>query len=511
MKNKKGMHLKTRIGIAFFVILLVPVILAGILFLCLANYKVKEFGKKYGIENPTYENLYDQSLMVSRLLDDQIHRIRSETENDQKKLGDNAWLNSKNQELEKLHCFIAIRSENGIYYNGSTTISDEKLMQILPALRETYAASDSSIYIRTADQALIKRMDFEMTDGSRASLFLIAELNRAIPEIKEWLIEVAVCIFLVLALTCLFTSIWIYHSIDIPLHEVKNATRQIRDGNLDYRLDTGSTITEITELGEDFEDMRQRLKESAEEKLEGDKESKELLSNISHDLKTPITAIKGYALGLMDGVANTPEKMDRYVRTIYNKANDMDNLIDELTLYSKIDTNRIPYNFARIHIADYFEDCVEDIRIELQERGIDLIYFNYLHDDAVVIADAEQLKRVINNIISNSVKYMDKPRGVINIRLRDVGDFVQVEIEDNGRGIDQHELTRIFDRFYRTDQSRNSRIRGSGIGLSIVHKIISDHEGKVWATSKKGVGTVIYFVLRKYQEVPETNEQDTDH
>ena len=316
MKNKKGMHLKTRIGLAFFVILLVPVILAGILFLCLANYKVKEFGKKYGIENPTYENLYDQSLMVSRLLDDQIRRIRSETENDQKKLGDNAWLNSKNQELEKLHCFIAIRSENGIYYNGSTTISDEKLMQILPALRETYAASDSSIYIRTADQALIKRMDFEMTDGSRASLFLIAELNRAIPEIKEWLIEVAVCIFLVLALTCLFTSIWIYHSIDIPLREVKNATRQIRDGNLDYRLDTGSTITEITELGEDFEDMRQRLKESAEEKLEGDKESKELLSNISHDLKTPITAIKGYALGLMDGVANTPEKMDRYVRTI---------------------------------------------------------------------------------------------------------------------------------------------------------------------------------------------------
>lgn len=511
MKNKKGMHLKTRVGIAFFVVLLVPVALAGIIFICLTHYKVQQFGEKYGIENPTYENLYDQSLMVSRLLDEKIEGIREETADDPKKLEDNAWLNSKNQELENQHCFIAIRTGNSIYYNGSTTISDEKLLTILPEVSATISGSDSSIYIRASDQALIKRMDFEMTDGSEASLFLIAEMNRAIPEIREWINEVTICMILVLALTCLITSMWIYRSIDEPLREVKNATRQIRDGNLDYKLDTGSTITEITELGEDFEDMRLRLKESAEEKLEGDKESKELLSNISHDLKTPITAIKGYALGLMDGVANTPEKMERYVRTIYNKANDMDNLIDELTMYSKIDTNRIPYNFARIHIADYFEDCVEDIRIELQERGIELIYFNYLHDDAVVIADAEQLKRVINNIISNSVKYMDKPKGVINIRLRDVGDFVQVEIEDNGRGIDQKELTRIFDRFYRTDQSRNSRIKGSGIGLSIVHKIISDHEGKVWATSKKGVGTVIYFVLRKYQEVPETNEQDTDH
>jgi signal transduction histidine kinase len=97
---------------------------------------------------------------------------------------------------------------------------------------------------------------------------------------------------------------------------------------------------------------------------------------------------------------------------------------------------------------------------------------------------------------------MNKEKGVINIRLRDVGDYIQAEFEDNGKGIPQKDVSRIFDRFYRTDASRNSRQGGSGIGLSIVKKILEDHEGKVWATSKENVGTVIYFVLRKYQEPP---------
>ena len=180
----------------------------------------------------------------------------------------------------------------------------------------------------------------------------------------------------------------------------------------------------------------------------------------------------------------------------------MDRLINELTFYSKIDTNRIPYTFTKIHVSDYFEDCIEELGLELSSRHIELTYFNYLEEDAVVIADAEQLKRVINNIVSNSIKYMDKPRGVINIRLRDVGDFIQVEIEDNGKGIAAKDLPNIFDRFYRTDFSRNSSKGGSGIGLSIVKKIMEDHGGKVWATSKEGIGTIMYFVLRKYQEVP---------
>ncbi|MCI9068866.1 MAG: HAMP domain-containing histidine kinase, partial [Lachnospiraceae bacterium] len=305
---------------------------------------------------------------------------------------------------------------------------------------------------------------------------------------------------ILLILIAMLLSLWIYRTILRPIGELKKATNEIKKGNLDHELNVGEK-DEIGRLCMDFEEMRQRLKDNAEEKLRYELENKELIRNISHDLKTPITAIKGYVEGIMDGVASSPEKLDKYIRTIYNKANDMDKLIDELTFYSKIDTNKIPYVFAKININDYFEDCVEELGLELEAKNIDLGFFDYTEEPVTVIADAEQLKRVVNNIVSNSVKYLDKKRGIINIRLKDEGDFVQIEIEDNGKGIAARDLPNIFERFYRTDSSRNSARGGSGIGLSIVRKIVEDHGGRIWATSKESIGTVMHIVLRKHQEV----------
>ena len=314
---------------------------------------------------------------------------------------------------------------------------------------------------------------------------------------------------IILVFTALSVGLWIYRSIAVPLVKLKKATKNIKEGNLDFVLEVEGN-DEFSQLCQDFEEMRKRLKESTEEKILMDKENKELISNISHDLKTPITAVKGYVEGIMDGVADTPEKMDRYVRTIYNKTNEMDHLINELTFYSKIDTNRIPYTFSKLNVEDYFSDCAEELGLEMETRGIELVYANYVEKGVQVIADGEQIRRVIHNIVSNAIKYMEKPRGIIQLRVKDVGDFIQVEIEDNGKGIAAKDLPYIFDRFYRTDVSRNSSKGGSGIGLSIVKKIMEDHGGKVWATSRLGIGTIMYFVLRKYQEVP-MNESDFDH
>ena len=304
---------------------------------------------------------------------------------------------------------------------------------------------------------------------------------------------------IILVFTALSVGLWIYRSIAVPLVKLKKATKNIKEGNLDFVLEVEGN-DEFSQLCQDFEEMRKRLKESTEEKILMDKENKELISNISHDLKTPITAVKGYVEGIMDGVADTPEKMDRYVRTIYNKTNEMDHLINELTFYSKIDTNRIPYTFSKLNVEDYFSDCAEELGLEMETRGIELVYANYVEKGVQVIAEGEQIRRVIHNIVSNAIKYMEKPRGIIQLRVKDVGDFIQVEIEDNGKGIAAKDLPYIFDRFYRTDVSRNSSKGGSGIGLSIVKKIMEDHGGKVWATSRLGIGTIMYFVLRKYQE-----------
>jgi signal transduction histidine kinase len=243
--------------------------------------------------------------------------------------------------------------------------------------------------------------------------------------------------------------------------------------------------------------MRMRLKKLIEDRIQYEEDIKELISNISHDLKTPLTAIKGYSEGLMDGVADTKEKQEKYLKTIYMKANDMSVLVDELAYYAQIDCDTMPYSFTGLNLAEYFEDCVEDLHLELEVRNIKVNYENLVASDVKVVADAEQLKRVIHNIIGNSVKYLDKPEGIIQIRIKDKDEYVQVDIEDNGSGISDKELPFIFDRFYRADTSRSTKTGGSGLGLAIAKKVIEDHFGEIWASSKKGEGTTISFTLKK--------------
>lgn len=314
---------------------------------------------------------------------------------------------------------------------------------------------------------------------------------------RSFLKHFTMIMVVILVVTSIIITSWIKKDIYNPVKEISIAMQNIADGNFDYRLPE-TRDDEIGQLFGNYEQMRLRLKENAEEKNENEKKQKELVSNISHDLKTPITSIKGYVEGIMDGVANTPEKMDKYIKTIYNKANDMDRLINELTTYSGIDSNKIPYHFHILSISDYFSDCIEEIGLDLESKNIQLNYTNLAPADTCVVADPEQMKKVINNIISNSVKYMGHDNGVISISIIDDNESVKIEIEDNGKGIASKDIGNIFERFYRTDASRNSLQGGSGIGLSIVKKIVEDHGGYVWATSKEGEGTCMHFVLRKY-------------
>ncbi|MCI8599609.1 MAG: HAMP domain-containing histidine kinase [Lachnospiraceae bacterium] len=496
------MKLRTKLIITFLILILLPVLFTGLAIFGFGQHQLNSLKKLYGIDNFTYEVLSNTTGMMSRITKNIYLSLEQKAEEDVKAFENTEYLDSVNLELETRSSFLIVRKGEDYIYCGKQGVQDALLSQ-LPNYKDYDPSQDIGIFMGGEVQALVKQLNLTFADGAEGSAFIITSLSNMLPEVRSLMLNMVFTLILILVFTSTILTAWIYTSIVTPIRHLQVATKKITDGNLDFEMPMAGD-DEIGELCTDFEEMRRRLKESAEEKVETDRQNKELISNISHDLKTPITAVKGYVEGLMDGVADTPEKQEKYIRTIYNKANDMDRLINELTFYSKIDTNRIPYTFEKINVSAYFADCVEDLSLELENKNIELAYFNYVEEDVQVIADVEQIKRVINNIVSNSVKYIDKPKAYINIRVKDVGDFIQIEIEDNGKGIATKDLPLIFDRFYRTDTSRNSSKGGSGIGLSIVKKIVEDHGGKVWATSKEHTGTVMYFVLRKYQEVQAT-------
>ena len=175
-------------------------------------------------------------------------------------------------------------------------------------------------------------------------------------------------------------------------------------------------------------------------------------------------------------------------------------LVDELAFYAKIDCNTVPYSFTEINLHEYFDDCIEELTLDLEVKNIEIVFKNEVDPTVLIMADAEQLKRVINNIIGNSVKYLDKKKGTIRILISDQKENVLIAIEDNGRGIADQDIPYIFDRFYRADSSRNTKKGGSGLGLAIAKKIIEDHSGQIWAKSEQGRGTTIFFTLRKVKK-----------
>ncbi len=493
------MKLKTRLIISFIAVTIMPLAISLAVITAFAQFQIRSIERNYGITGADYTIITNPINALNKVTEPIINQLTITSKRDVGQLEDTAYLGRINQELNIMNSYLVVRKDDKIQYSGSQQV--DLIQQELPEYGSQESSSENGTYVGGQYQILIKQVDFLFDDNAKGSAFIVTDVRDAIPEVKNFFHTMVFAIIFSLALIAGGFIIWIYRGIAIPLNDMKIATQNIKDGNLDFELEV-ATEDEIGQLCRDFEEMRVRLKESTSEKVEYDKRSKELISNISHDLKTPITAIKGYVEGIMDGVADTPEKMERYIRTIYNKANDMDMLINELTLYSKIDSNRIPYNFNTLYVCDYFDDCATDLKIDIESRGIQFDYLNYVDSNVKIIADAEQLKRVINNIISNSAKYMDKEQKEIHLRVKDVGDFVQVEIEDNGKGIGAKELPYVFERFYRTDASRNSQTGGSGIGLSIVKKIIEEHGGNIWATSKEGTGTIMYFVIRKYQEVP---------
>ena len=492
------MKIKKRLIIAFLMITLIPVILSLSIGIMLLKFQGMLMKQSYYVSGNTVQIILNPVRILDGITIHVYEEIEKAVQTDIALLEDKKQLDVWNEKLKRLHSCLLVRKEQNYVYIGDR----EKFSGItseLPVFGLYRDCKSGNTYLEGNPPVFLKYMDFYFSGGEQGTVFILTDFDAFLPQIRHIVIEFAIAFPLILILTAALLIIWIYRGILKPLNVLKIATHEIMEGNLDSPIPLISN-DEIGSLCEDFEQMRLKIKENSQISLQYEQDMRDLIRNISHDLKTPLTTIKGYSEGLLDGVAGTEERRKKYLQTIYNKAEDMTHLVDELSFYSRIDCNSVPYNFRRINLDHYFLDCVNDLKLDLELKQIELHYFNDTEKDLEIVADAEQLKRVINNIIGNSVKYLGRKRGVINIRvekmIEDQKEMVSVKIEDNGNGVRKEELANIFDRFYRTDASRNSSKGGSGLGLAIVKKIIEDHGGTVSASGGEGAGVCICFALQ---------------
>ncbi len=496
MTEVKDTKLTTRIAIFCIIVFILPVILIITTAMGVMRIGLNSMEESYDLDESTYDMIWNPMSIFDHMTASTTDELQQVMNDDPGRLEDVLYLEEINSRLGENSSYFVMRRDEETVYSGLPEEggSDYGLFAEVDNLPK------NSVIVINESACYIQQLNFSFSDGSAGEILIYTDVGQVLPQIRNMVVRTIVLAVLILFIVIALAGVWLYRSIVQPLGKLKTAAENISEGNLNFSLAAESN-DEIGELYDSFEQMRIKLRSQIDRNIQYEEDSKELLSNISHDLKTPMTSIKGYIEGLMDGVADTPEKQSKYLHTIYNKVMDMDALIEELYLYSKLDSNTLTYNFAKINLDSYFQDCVDEISMDLESQGIGFAYFNYTDRDTVIIADPEELKRVINNIISNSIKYASPDRKLeIELRITEEPEFVEIDIEDNGRGIAKQEVPLIFDRCYRTDASRTSSQGGSGLGLSIAKKIIEEHGGKIWAVSTEGAGTTICFVIRKYKE-----------
>ncbi|MDO4262458.1 MAG: HAMP domain-containing sensor histidine kinase [Eubacteriales bacterium] len=300
---------------------------------------------------------------------------------------------------------------------------------------------------------------------------------------------------------------WISRSILKPLHQLSLGTREIREGNLDGRMEYESR-DEFGAVCRDFDEMREYLKESVNQRLKDEKRRKELITGISHDLRTPLTTIIGYLDGLMDGIADTPEKRMRYFQAIKTRAGNLVSLVDSLSEYSRLDVG-FRYHMEETDLKEYVEQYLEASGPERSNHQVE-IRFRCGQGACLVRLDRMEFKRVFDNLLTNTVKYRTKDRSQVTIDLKELTEeeLCELVFQDDGPGVPSESLEKLFDSFYRVDDSRNRTEKGSGIGLAVVREIVLGHGGTVKAENRGGLAIIIRIPTAAGEE---KHGKGTDH
>lgn len=303
---------------------------------------------------------------------------------------------------------------------------------------------------------------------------------------------------------------WISNPIKRSLRRLTYTTTEIGKGNMNVELSYNEN-DDFEPLAKSIESMRQSLKASVEKQQLMELEKKELIANISHDLRTPVTSIRGYVQGLKDGVARTPGAQEEYLDIIESKTYMLESLVNDLSEITGYDTNAIKLNKRPVDLRNFLMDCVDELEKDVAKVG-GKINLHYIIKDTLVDIDPEKLMRVFINIIENAIKYRSANALEIILLANRDDDGVFINVSDNGIGVPETDLDKIFNRFFRSDKSRNLDIGGSGIGLSICKEIILAHGGKISASTGESGGLTVSIRLNASESNMEvTNGSNTHH
>lgn len=325
-------------------------------------------------------------------------------------------------------------------------------------------------------------------------LFLPIFAVFATANVSEMLTYVRIILALLIPFfVCALILVWIISSnILRPLSKLNFATKKITNGNFDFSLSYEKN-DEMGDLCAAFDLMREQLKTSLEKQAVLENSRKELIASISHDLRTPMSSIKGYVEGLQDGIIHDKEKFNRYITVIKNKTESLDNLIENLFQYAQLDINDTKEALCIRDSKELLESIIAPIEIEFTDQPVQLEVIKP-YPSVRLYANENSIAQVFDNLISNARRYVNK-NGTIWIEANVDGDYLKISVTDNGIGISQEDLPHVFDQFYRAEKSRSRCFGGAGLGLAICKKVIENHSGKIWAESTPDVGTTFCFTL----------------
>lgn len=275
----------------------------------------------------------------------------------------------------------------------------------------------------------------------------------------------------------------------IPINRLCAGAQRIQTGNYDVNIEYEND-DELAEVCRSFNEMQKEIKANIEKNRLYEKNRNELFAGISHDLRTPLTSIKSYVKGLQDNIARTPTKQKKYLETIYSKTSEMEVLIEQLFLFSKLESDNFPFKFSLIVIQKYIVTFLDSKEYDFIKNNTHIGFKNFCTNEKAMI-DGEQFKRVLNNIIDNCIKHNSGKNIKIFITISCENSKIIIRIKDDGVGVSDNQLEYLFERFYRNEKLGNSSLEGSGLGLSIAKKIIHAHKGTISAENKNGLTITI--------------------